>query len=92
MSAPLLPALHPRPRERWRAMMEGRSDPAQDPRQEGRSPRGSYMHGKCNVAWPSARPGRLSQPQLTQIARQTWATIARQRRAIAIFWPLLVRL
>ena len=34
---------------------------------------------------------RLSQPQPAHIAWQAWATAARERRAIAIFWPLFIR-
>src|SRR5215471_13206447 len=34
---------------------------------------------------------RLSQPQPAPIAWQAWATAARQRRAIAVLWPLFIR-
>jgi hypothetical protein len=34
---------------------------------------------------------RLSQPQPAAIAWQAWTTAARERRAIAILWPLLIR-
>src|SRR5262249_37182257 len=33
---------------------------------------------------------RLSQSQLAHIARQAWAKAARERRAIAISWPLFI--
>jgi hypothetical protein len=39
---------------------------------------------------PVAEATRLSQPQPAHIARQAWARAARQRRAMAIFWPLFI--
>src|SRR5262249_12146735 len=44
-----------------------------------------------SLAGPGALARRISQPQQAHIARQTWARAARERRAIAIFWLLFIR-